>query len=231
MSKNKALFGTFVGLAAASAAAVAAYVTAIRPWHLRWGATDDEVDLPLPGDHFVPNAKLKATHAITINASPKEIWPWLVQIGQGRGGFYSYDWIENSMGLDIQTTKKILPEFQDLKVGDVIPLSPDGIGVPVVYLEPQNSLVLHGDTREPGPGTPPILKEGDYMASVWGFHLILQEDGSTRLVERIFIDWNDSPLNTVFYRVFLEPGSFIMEQKMLRGIKESAENYAKATTA
>jgi len=231
MSKNKALFGTFVGLAAASAAAVAAYVTAIRPWHLRWGATDDEVDLPLPGDHFVPNAKLKATHAITINASPKEIWPWLVQIGQGRGGFYSYDWIENSMGLDIQTTKKILPEFQDLKVGDVIPLSPDGIGVPVVYLEPQNSLVLHGDTREPGPGTPPILKEGDYMASVWGFHLILQEDGSTRLVERIFIDWNDSPLNTVFYRVFLEPGSFIMEQKMLRGIKESAENYALATAA
>jgi hypothetical protein len=224
MSKNKALLGAFVGLVAAGAAAVAAYVTTIRPWHLRWGSTDEEVDLPLPGDNLVPNAKLTATHAITINATPAQIWPWLVQIGQGRGGFYSYDWIENSMGLDIHTTKQILPEYQGLKVGDVIPLSPDGMGVPVAYLEPENSLVLHGDTREPGPGIAPVMKEGDYLATVWGFHLIPQEDGSTRLVERIFIDWNESPANNFFYRVFLEPGSFIMEQKMLRGIKESAEN-------
>ncbi|MFN2152957.1 MAG: SRPBCC family protein [Anaerolineales bacterium] len=231
MSKSKVLFATVGGLIAAGAAAVAAYISTIRPWHLRWGSTDEEVIKPLPGDHLVPNAKLTATHAITIHASPAQIWPWLVQIGQGRGGFYSYDWIENSMGLDIQTVKQIRPEFQDLKVGDVIPLSPDGMGVPVVYLEPENSLVLHGDTREPGPGTPPILKEGDYMAAVWGFHLIPQEDGSTRLVERIFIDWNDTPLNSVFYRVFLEPGSFIMEQKMLRGIKESAENYVGSTAA
>jgi hypothetical protein len=76
------------------------------------------------------------------------------------------------------------------------------------------------------------MKEGDYLATVWGFHLIPQEDdGSTRLVERIFIDWNETPTNTFFYRVFLEPGSFIMEQKMLRGIKESAENFAVATKA
>jgi hypothetical protein len=226
MSKNKALLGVFVGLVAAGAAAVAAYVTAIRPWHLRWGATDEEGDLPLPGDDLVPDAKLTATHAITIHATPAQIWPWLVQIGQGRGGFYSYDWIENAMGLEIHSAKQILPECQDLKVGDLIPLSKDDFGIPVALLEPEKSLVLHGDTRELGPENPPVMQEGDHWAAVWGFHLIPQMDGSTRLVERIFIDWNESPVNTFFYRFFLEPGSFIMEQKMLRGIKESVENYS-----
>jgi len=225
MSKNKALLGTLVGLAAAGSAAIAAYVLAIRPWHLRWGSTDEEVDLPLPGDDLLPQAKLKATHAITIQAGPAHVWPWLVQLGQGRGGFYSYDWIENSMGLDIHTTKKIHPEYQELKVGDVIPLSPDGMGVPVAILEAEKTLVLFGDTRLPGPGITPPMKAGDYLATVWSFHLIPQADGSTRLVERIFIDWNDSPTNTFFYRVFLEPGSFIMEQKMLHGLKECAESY------
>ena len=226
MSKKKFFLAGFGGLIAAGAAAVTTYILAIRPWHLRWGSTDEEVHLPLPGDDLVPNAKLTATHTITINATPAQIWPWLVQIGQGRGGFYSYDWIENAMGLDIHTANQILPECQDLKVGDLIPLSEDDFGVPVVILDAEKSLVLYGDTREPGPGTAPPMKEGDFMATVWGFHLIPQEDGSTRLVERIFIDWNESPLNTVFYRVFLEPGSFIMEQKMLRGIKERAENYS-----
>ena len=226
MSKSKAIVSILGGFVAAGTAFIVTYIFAIRPWHLRWGSTDDEVDLPLPGDDLVANAKLKATHAITINASPAQIWPWLVQIGQGRGGFYSYDWIENTMGLDIHTANQILPDYQDLKVGDLIPLSEDEFGVPVAILEPEKTLVLHGDTREPGPGNAPVMKEGDHMAAVWGFHLIPQEDGSTRLVERIFIEWNESPLNTVFYRIFLEPGSFIMEQKMLRGIKERVEKYS-----
>jgi hypothetical protein len=89
--KRNTLLGVCGGVLAAVAAAVTAYIIAIRPWHLRWGSTNEEVDLSLPGDDLVPNAKLKATHTITINASPAQIWPWLVQIGQGRGGFYSYD--------------------------------------------------------------------------------------------------------------------------------------------
>jgi len=223
--KKNTILGIFGGLVAASAAAVAAYIIAIRPWHLRWGSTDEEVNAELPGDDLVPDAKLTATHSITIDASPAQIWPWLVQIGQGRGGFYSYDWIENSMGLDIHTANQILPDCQGLKIGDLIPLSDDEFGILVAILEPEKSLVLHGDTREPGPGMAPVLKEGDHMAGVWGFHLEPQDDGSTRLIERIHIDWNDTPENTFFYRVFLEPGSFIMQQKMLRGIKERAESH------
>ncbi|MFC1997440.1 hypothetical protein ACFLXI_07525 [Chloroflexota bacterium] len=223
--KRRTIIGFCGGLLAACTAAVAAYILAIRPWHLRWGSTDEELDLSLPGDDLVPKPKLTATHSITINASKTQIWPWLVQIGQGRGGFYSYDWIENAMGLDIHTSNQILPEHQDLKVGDLIPLSEDEFGVPVAILDPEKSLVLHGDTREPGPGIAPVMKEGDYMTTVWGFHLVPKGDGRTRLVERILIDWNESPLNTLFYRVFLEPGSFIMEQKMLRGIKERAERF------
>jgi hypothetical protein len=224
--KKKITVGVFAGMFSAILAAIAAYIFAIRPWHLRWGSTDEEVDLSLPGDELVSNPKLTATHAISIHASPALIWPWLVQIGQGRGGFYSYDWIENAMGLDIHTVNKILPEHQDLKVGDLIPLSQDDFGIPVVILDPQKSLVLHADTREPGPGKSPVMREGDYMAAVWSFHLIPQNDNITRLVERILIDWNDSPFNSFFYRVFLEPGSFIMEQKMLRGIKERSEKLA-----
>ncbi|HBX68998.1 MAG TPA: hypothetical protein DEH25_06360 [Chloroflexi bacterium] len=220
------LLATLGGFATAAVAATLTYILAVRPWHLRWGASDAEVDLSLPGDDLVPEAKLKATHAISIQASPTKIWPWLVQIGQGRGGFYSYDWLENSMGLDIHTVNEINPEFQNLKVGDVIPLAPDGFGIPVAILESEKSLVLHGDTRLPGPGKAPEMKEGDHLATVWGFHLFPQADGNTRRVERIFIDWNETPVNNFFYRVFLEPGSFIMEQKMLCGIKERAENSA-----
>lgn len=226
MSKNKIIISTLGGLVTAVSAFILTYIFAVRPWHLRWGANDEEVDLLLPGDDLVPDAKLKATHAITINAKPEHIWPWLVQIGQGRAGFYSYDWIENAMGLEIHTVDQVLQAFQELKVGDLIPLSPDGFGFPVVILNPNKSLVLHGDSRAPGPGTAPGMKKGDYLAAVWGFHLFPDDNGCTRLVERIYIDWNENPTNTFFYRVFLEPGSFIMEQKMLRGIKERVENLS-----
>lgn len=219
----KKLIAGLFGIAAALAALVAVYEFLLRPRHLRWGSTDEEVDLQLPGDDLVEDPKLQATHAVTIQAAPSKVWPWLVQIGQGRGGFYSYDFIENSMGLDIHSAGRILPQHQDLKAGDLIPLSPDGFGIPVAIIEPEKTLVLFGDTRQDDSGGGPVLQPGDYMAASWAFYLFETGDGSTRLVERIHIDWNDAPHNTFFYRVFLEPGSFIMERKMLLGIKERAE--------
>ncbi len=100
------------------------YALIIRPWHMRLGATDAEVDRTLPGDHYIAHPRATATHVITINASAAEIWPWLVQIGQARGGFYSYDWLENLFGCDIRNADRILPEFQHLEVGDGVKLHP-----------------------------------------------------------------------------------------------------------
>ena len=222
-SNRTSAAATLGGLAALLATGASAYWFAVRPWHLRWGATDEEIARPLPGNDLIPDAKLSSTHAITIHASPAEIWPWLVQLGQGRGGFYSYDWIENAMGLDIHTANRILPEFQDLKVTDTIPLAPDGFGLPVVILEPEQAMVLRGDTRLPSGDEMPALKPGEYLAAVWGFYLIGQADGATRLVERWRADYTPTVKNAVFYRAFLEPGAFLMQRKMLLGIKTRAE--------
>jgi hypothetical protein len=210
------------GVISTGAAALAAYVFLIRPWHLRWGATDDEVRRTLPGDDLVPNPRLNATHAVTIHAPVSEVWPWLVQIGQGRGGFYSYDWIENLMGLDIRNADRIIPEFQNLKVGDTVPLAPNGFGVPVAILEPNRALVLHGDTRAGGPGAP-NMRPGDYLNVAWGWFLNPIDERTTRLLERWRADWKPSPWNTLFYRIFLEPGAFLMERRNLLGIKQRAE--------
>lgn len=222
MAKNESGVKWIVGLTG-GLAAVASYFLVVRPWMLSWGANKDEVNRLLPGDELIPEPKLNATHAVDIQAPPAAIWPWLVQLGQGRGGFYSYEWIENSMGLDIHNANRILPEFQNLKVGDSVRLAPDGFGLPVAILEAQRTLVLHGDTRQPGLGKIPPMKPGQYLAVTWGYYLFERGDHSTRLIERWKADWSPGLSNTIFYRLFLEPGAFMMERKMLLGIKQRAE--------
>lgn len=217
-SNSKILLGAAGGLLAA-----ASYLLVIRPRMLAWGATKEEVERLLPGDELLPEPKLCATHAVTIQAPPYAVWPWLAQLGQGRGGFYSYDWIENLMGLDIHTASRILSEHQDIKVGDAIPLAPQGFSIPVAIVEPESTLVLHGDTRQPGEGEAPPMKPGEFLAVTWGFYLFEREDSTTRFIERWKMDWNPSPVNTFFYRLFLEPGAFLMERKMMLGIKQRAE--------
>jgi hypothetical protein len=212
----------------AGALAAASYAWVIRPWTLRWGASRGEVGMALPGDDLLPLPKISATHAITIQARPAEVWPWLAQLGQGRGGFYSYDWIENMMGLDIRNADRVLPEFQDIKAGDVVPLAPNGFSLPVDFVEPEQTLVLYGDTRKATGEIQMPLKPGDYLAATWGFYLFERVDGATRLVERFRADWAPSVQNAIFYRAFVEPGSFLMERKMLLGIKERAERLAQA---
>ena len=100
--------------------AIALVTPFLRPWYRKWGATDAEVDRSLPGDDLVAYPKGDYTHAITIRASAAEIWPWLVQLGQGRGGFYGYEWIENLVGCQIHNADHIIPEFQHLEVGDSV---------------------------------------------------------------------------------------------------------------
>lgn len=140
--KKNGFFGKLTKVGLGGAATVAAYQWIIKPWHLRWGATEAEAQGQFPGDDVVKNPTQLSTRAVTIDALPEEIWPWLVQMGQGRGGAYSYDWIENLMGLDIHSANRIIPELQTLEVGDTIPLEPGGTGLLVERMEPNKYLLL-----------------------------------------------------------------------------------------
>jgi hypothetical protein len=164
----------------------------------------------MPGDELLPGAPLVSTRAITVDAPPSAIWPWLVQMGPGRGGAYTYDWIENLLGLDIHSANKILPELQDLKAGDVIPLGAHGPRMRVEVLEPDHMLVLRSE-------------DGIW---VWAFGLYPQ-DGATRLVSRNRIATPDpSPASRAFSCYIMEPGSLVMERKMLLTLKQHAESMA-----
>ncbi|QCB98861.1 hypothetical protein E5206_05420 [Arthrobacter sp. PAMC25564] len=206
-----------------AAAAAAAYVLAVRPRLLRWGATPQEAAGPLPGDEFVRTPRMQSTRAVTIAAPAARVWPWLVQLGAGRGGMYSYDALENAAGLGIHSADRILPEFQHLAVGDIIPLSPDG-GIPVRRLEVEAVLGLGGtmDPRSgmialPGvPGTGPRLDLG------WTFVLQPVDAHTTRLLSRTRYDYSPVALGLVL-RPVLEPLQFLMERRMLLGIRSRAE--------
>jgi hypothetical protein len=198
--------------------AVIAYVTVVHRFINRWGATATEVQAALPGDEHVPQPQVTSTRAITIEAPVHTVWQWLVQIGQGRGGFYSYDFLENLLGLDIHSTDRIQPELQTLQPGDLIHMGPEGPYFKVLYVEPEQALVLMGgdpDKDDADPTAP------DYYGSTWSFILKPLDDQTTRLVIRGRGATNVPALRIMNY--FLEPIIFIMEQKMLRGIKQRAE--------
>ena len=107
------------------------YATLIRPRILRWGATDEEAAERLPGDEVVAQPRYQTTHAVTIHARRSEVWPWLVQLGQGRGGLYSYDWLENLFGLGFRSADRIIPDLQRLAVGDQVWQAPRDSAMPL----------------------------------------------------------------------------------------------------
>jgi hypothetical protein len=201
-----------MGAAVAGVLALPAYYLLFRRWHARWGATDDEVGSAMPGDELVERPKDVTTRAVTIRARPEEVWPWLAQMGRDRGGLYSYDWIDEVLGvLDEPSSDVILPEFQTLEAGDVIPIG-GGPDWPVAAVEPNRSLVL--DIRP---------EEGMHIS--WSFLLRELDDEHTRLVLRIRI--RASALVHLAYALpVFDFGSFIMTRRMLLGIKERAEAYA-----
>jgi hypothetical protein len=199
------------GAAAAAAAAVAAYPVLWRRWCLTWGATADEAAAQMPGDDLMPSPDLISTRAITVEAPPGAIWPWLVQMGSGRGGAYTYDWIENLSGLGMHSANEILPQFQDLKVGDVLPLgSQDAPRMRVEVVDRERALVVRSS-------------DGNW---VWVFGLY-PEGKHTRLVSRnrIKMPGASAPAR-LGWAVVMEPGSLVMERKMLLGIKQRAEHLA-----
>jgi hypothetical protein len=210
-------------LAALGALAPWGYMLGVRPWHRHWGATEEEVAGPLPGDELIPHPMGETTRAITIEAPAGKIWPWLLQMGQGRGGLYTYDWLENLAGLDIHSVDRIVPELQELKVGDVVPLSKDG-GLRVASIEPERALVLQqmNDTGDWSTIDPNGTKPKSWFTWTWAFVLDERSDGTTRLVIRVRSDahprWQALPTMHL-----VELPHFVMERRMLRGIKERAE--------
>jgi hypothetical protein len=195
-------------LTTAAGAAVALETTRrlVRTPVLTWGATDEEAMRTLPGDDLLENPDVVSTRAITIDAPPAAVWPWLVQMGSGRAGAYTYDWIENVLGLEMRSADTIHPEWQALAVGDVIPGKASLQGMRVEVLDPERALVTRAE-------------DGRW---VWAF--VLDDLGErTRLLSRNRITMSDSSLGDRIGMAVMEPGSLVMERKMLRGVKERAE--------
>jgi hypothetical protein len=207
-------------ITAVTGGAVAAYVLLARRRQLRWGATDQELSGSLPGDDLIPRADITATRAITIRAAADGVWPWIAQLGQGRGGFYSYDFLENLVGCDIHSSDRIAPEWQDAEVGDEVRLAP-AVGLVVASMERGRSLVLRG-------GIPMGNIPAPYDFT-WAFALRDESDETTRLLVRERYAYTQP-----WARLIVEPTqvlSFVMTHKMLRGIKDRAEGIVGGMSA
>lgn len=203
MRANRIAVGLAVGLGA--------YYGLLRRTVLTWGATVAEATSRLPGDELLEDADGVSTRAIEVDAPAADVWPWLVQMGPApRGGAYTYDWIENLLGLDMHSVDRVLPEFQDPQVGDTI-----GFGT--------NRMRLERVDRDRS-----LAWRSEVGNWVWTFVLV-GHDGTTRLISR-----NRFRLPTFAARIGMvpmEPGSLVMERKMLLGIKHRAETLANAAPA
>lgn len=181
-----------------------------RRWHLRWGATDAEVAAPMPGDEMVLDTSFNATRAITIHAPPEAVWPWLVQIGHGRAGWYSYDLFDNGAR---PSADRILPEYQQLKVGDCVPMSG------TVNETTAFRIKAFEDNRW-------ILWEKPH--STWAWTLAPLYGGRTRLITRVKdrFAWRASPGNALLSMILMEFGDFAMMRKLLLNLKRRAERHS-----
>lgn len=208
-------------LSAGLIGAMAGYVVVVRPWMLTWGTTPEERATRLPGDEIVRTPRYQQTHAITVAAPPERVWPWLVQIGQGRGGLYSYDWLENLVGSGIHSVDRIVPALQTLSVGDVIRLvradHPARLYLVVDQIDAPRSLVLRADG-----GRDEAIAAGMAYPS-WAFVLRPTGHGGTRLLVRWRHDFAPTFTGYLTWMFGLEPVHFVMERAMLRGIGCRAE--------
>jgi hypothetical protein len=166
--------------------------------------SEDEATRALPGDELVADAKVRWKHAITIRARPAEIWPWLVQMGCRRAGWYSYDGLDNG---GIRSAGRILPEFQQVQVGDIFPMAPKAKDMFVVrMIEPARALVL-----------------GDVAGGMsWAFVLVPIDESNTRLITRSKGAY-DRPALGLFLKVFWHPVDFGMQRRQLLNLKRLVE--------
>jgi len=180
-----------------------------RHWHMRWGATDEELRLAMPGDDLVPRPSFNTTRAITVSAPPEKVWPWIVQMGYGRAGFYTYDLLDNA---GIESATSVLDEFQNPRIGDWMPMA--------------------GVVNETTAFRFTAFEANHWLLwskpdSTWAWRLSMGADGRTRLVSRLKARYPwESPVMAAFTLVLLEFGDFPMMRRMLGGIRDRAERMA-----
>jgi hypothetical protein len=210
----------------AAAAVVILWHRLVTPWHERWGATDAEARMALPGDDHVREPAQQVTRAITIDAEPAAVWPWLVQIGAERGGFYSYEWLENLFGLGIENVDVLVPRWQHRAVGDVVLADAKGSGGwCVVEVRPDEVLVLQlADVKT---GRPLQRDEQFGWEFSWSFVLRPAPGARTRLLVRERSGFTNRVTKLAIAPIGVV--SFVMTQKMLRGIKARAEARSRHT--
>ncbi|MCX6048861.1 MAG: hypothetical protein NT075_27490 [Chloroflexi bacterium] len=180
------------------------YLTRLRPWQLRWGATDDEIKRAMPGDEIVDQPSFNATRAVTIQAPAEQIYPWIVQMGVTRAGWYSYDLLDN---LGKPSAERILPEQQNIQIGDLIPLSPDGKQGMRVKDFRQNQSMVWWDQK------------GD---STWVWGIYPEGEAASRLVTRVRVKYRLFSL-AIFFNLLIEFCDIVMMRKCMFGIKRRAE--------
>lgn len=222
ISNRRSLLPVLLGFVAVETAAIVAYTRLIRPWFLRWGASAQEIDRVLPGDELVPAPRTGYTRAITINAPIDQVWQWIVQIGQNRGGLYIDEWLEMVFGSGAPNAERILPQFQNLNVGEYVLLYPNGPGYAVAKVEPPRSLVLQTVHYETGEFTTSAKR--DEAHGTLAFLLEPHMENKTRLLIRMRLDYAPTPLYKTLWGME-EPITFLMERQLMRGVKERAETH------
>jgi hypothetical protein len=186
---------------------MAVYLTRARPYQLRWGATDTEVNQQMPGDEINQHPTFLATRAITIVGTPEQVWPWLLQMGYGRAGFYAYDIFENiGSPRGIHSADHIIPEFQQFKVGDEMPISPAG-GLSFYAIEPNEYLIWRGDE--------------DYGGFIWALYPL--DNNHTRLISRARLSYNWKKPTQLVFDLLTEFSDHLAIRKILQGVKGRVE--------
>ena len=188
------------------------YLRVIRPWQLRWGATDDEVRRAMPGDEIIRHPTFNATRAVTVEAPASNVWPWIVQIGFGRAGWYAYDLLDN---LGRPSAKQIIPQLQHIEAGQLIPFyqgigAPEGVGLKVKAIEPGRWMLWWDDKSQD---------------STWAWVLYPIDRQQTRLVTRVRMRYRWTK-PSILFNLLVEFADFIMMRRCLLGIKQRAQSLA-----
>jgi hypothetical protein len=203
---------TIVGLGGLAAAV---YALVLRPWMLAWGSTAEERARPLPGDDLKPDAEYVTTRAVAIRAPAESVWPWLIQMGQDRAGFYTHNWVERALQSGIPDTSEIRPEWQHLEVGDLMRTNRDiggqPMGWPVAAVDPGRSLVVTSKSMPAG---------------TYAFVIEPIDEGTSRLIVRDRARWKRS--EWPFAALVYEPLHAYMETGLMSGVRRRAESAVRS---